>query len=346
MLKKKYLMCSSWCKFLFFLNFQANEYDAKSHHEMLLQKQLPLPIPENLDDLKLQNEAFLQELQNHFAGKSGKASSPVSQAAALLGSPSAIMPFLPYLQHPYAPMPNDGQVPWNVQQNFNEDAENSMKKSRIGGFVDTPLNLSKPKSAEEIQKSMKMSANDGNNNTNKNHAVDHLASGSKQMSNQPRHPYNLPFNGEESDLFAACRLWPVMAAAAQHHHHNTSTSQSNNLPNMLSANHRDMIAENNFANFTQAMAESSGKKRGSEQMSQSNASEDKVRVVRQQGRGSRNSADRDLMGKQWVFDWGGIGVKILNKIFIWQTSESRSTWWRRRWRCCNWKGTHQETNVS
>lgn len=91
-----------------------------------------------------------------------------------------------------------------------------------------------------------------------------------------------------------------MAAAAQHHHHNNSTSQSNNLPNMMSGNHRDLMSENNFANFTQAMAETSGKnKRSSDQMSmaQTNSNEDKVRVVRQQGRG-RNNADRDLIGKQ------------------------------------------------
>lgn len=162
--------------------------------------------------------------------------------------------------------------------------------------MDTPLNLSKPKSAEETQKSSMKMSNDGNNNTSKNHSVDHMASGSKMNH---RLPYNLPFNGEESDLFAACRLWPAMAAAAQHHHNN-STSQSNNMPNMMNANHRDMIAENNFANFSQAMAESSGKgKRGCDQMgmSQTNVNDEKVRVVRQQGRG-RNSVDRDLMGKQ------------------------------------------------
>lgn len=262
----------------------------------MIQKQLPLSIPDNLDDLKLQNEAFLQELQNHFAGKAGKGVSPVP---ALLGSPSAIMPFLPYLQHPYASHGStDSQTPWNVSQNFNEDGESSAKKSAVGSFVETPLNLSKPKSADEIQKSMKMISNDGNNNTNKNHSIENFASGSKAMQNQPRLPYNLPFNGEESDLFAACRLWPVMAAAAQHHHHNNSTSQSNNMPNMLSAgNHRDLISENNFANFSQAMAESSGKKRGSDQMGIA-PNDEKVRVVRQQGRG-RNSTDRDMLGKQY-----------------------------------------------
>lgn len=170
----------------------------------------------------------------------------------------------------------------------------------MSGIVDTPLNLSKPKSSEESSKSsMKMLSNDGNNNTSKNHSNDHIASGSKMMASSPRHPYSIPFNSDETDLFAACRLWPVMAAAAQHHHHNNSTSQSNNLP-MMSVNHRDMIGESNFANFTQAMAESSGKnKRGSDQMgaAQNNVNEDKVRVVRQQGRG-RNSTDRDLLGKQ------------------------------------------------
>lgn len=260
-------------------------------------KQIPISIPENLDDLKLQNEAFLQELQNHLAGKASKSS---SQAASLLGSPSPLLPFLPYLQHPYAPLPSDAQTPWNVSQPFSDDGETSMKKSAIGGFVDTPLNLSKPKSAEEVHKAMKMATNDGNNNSK-----NHVASGSKHLPNSsprlPRHPYNIPFNGEESDLFAACQLWPVMAAAAQHHHHNNSTSQSNNMPNMINANQRDMMGENGFANFSQAMAESSAKnKRGSggsgDQIGMSpNPNEDKVRMVRQQGRG-RNSAD--LLAKQ------------------------------------------------
>lgn len=260
----------------------------------MLHKQLPFPIPDNVD------EAFLQELQNHLAGKSNKSSSPVSQAAALLGSPSPILPFLPYLQHPYAPLPPDSPTPWNVPQTFADDGETSNRKSAAGGFVDTPLNLSKPKSAEEAQKSMKMMLNDGNNNS-KNHSVDNMASGSKMIAGASRLPYNIPFNSDESDLFAACRLWPVMAAAAQqhHHHHNNATSQSNNLPNMMAANSRDMIGESNFANFGQALAESSAnKKRGSEQMSQSNPNEDKVRMVRQHGRG-RNSSDRDMLGKQW-----------------------------------------------
>lgn len=262
----------------------------------MLSKQLPLPIPENLDDLKLQNEAFLQELQNHFAGKAVKSTSPVTQAAALLGSSPSIMPFLPYLQNPYAPLSAESNAQWNVPQSFADEGETSGRKPGHGAFVDTPLNLSKPKSAEEIPKSMKMT-NDGNNNTSK-HLVEQMASGSKGMSNQQRLPYGLPFNGEESDLFAACRLWPVMAAAAQHHHHSNSTSQSHNLPNMLSVNHRDMMSDNNFANFNhQVMAETGGKKRGNEQMSLTNANDEKVRVVRQQGRG-RNSTDRDLIGKQ------------------------------------------------
>lgn len=265
-----------------------------------MKQQLTLPIPENLDELKLQNEAFLQELQNHLAGKSSKSSSPVSHAASLLGSPSPILPFLPYLQPHYGSMSGDSSAPWNVPPGFVEDCEAS-KKSTTGSFVDTPLNLSKPKSAEESKKStMKAMSNDGNNNS-KNHSIDHIASGSKMMTNAPRLPYNIPFNSDEPDLFAACRLWPVMAAAAQHHHHNNSTSQSNNLPNMM-AGARDLINENSFANFTQAMAETSGKnKRGAGDQSGSNPSnnDDKVRMVRQQGGGrGRNSVDRDLMGKQ------------------------------------------------
>lgn len=254
---------------------------------MLLAKQLPLAMPENLDDLKLQNEAFLQELQNQLKG--GKSSS--------LGSPSPLLPFLPYLQHSYPQLTSDSPTPWNVSQSYSEDGEASMKKPSMG-FVDTPLNLSKPKSAEEAHKAMKMGPNDGNNNNN---GKNHIASGSKMhpsvAQRLPRHPYNIPFNGEESDLFAACQLWPAMAAAAQHHHHNNSSSQAN----LMAANQRDMMGENGFANFSQAMAEASGKnKRGSgnsgDQIGMSpNNNEEKVRMVRQQGRG-RNAAE--MLGKQ------------------------------------------------
>lgn len=160
--------------------------------------------------------------------------------------------------------------------------------------MDTPLNLSKPKSADDTHKSsVKMSPNDGNNN--KSHSIDHIASGSKMISAASRLPYNMPFNSDETDLLAACRLWPVMAAAAQHHHHNNSTSQSNNL---MAGNH--LIADNNFANFTQSMTETSSKnKRTSEQsgINHTNVNDDKVRGARQQGRG-RNSSDRDLLSKQ------------------------------------------------
>ncbi|CRL08269.1 CLUMA_CG021009, isoform A [Clunio marinus] len=185
-----------------------NEFESK-----LMQKQFPLQIPENFDELKLQNEAFLQELQNHLAQKTGNTSSPLSQASSLLN----------------------------------------------------------------------------------------VASGSNIVSNAPRLPYNLPFNNEESDLFAACRLWPVMAATAQHHHHHNSTSQSNNLPNLM-ANPRDSISENNLARFGQALAESSSKNKRLREdhvtlINQNHINDDKIRLVRHQGRG-RNSSDRDLLGKQ------------------------------------------------
>lgn len=215
------------------------------------------------------------------------------------------MPFLPYLQHPYAPIPTDSSTPWNIPQTISEDGETSIKKPAMSGFVDTPLNLSKPRTSEDTHRSaQKIMSNDGNNNSSKtNHHPDHFASGSKMMTGgSPRLSYNMPFNNDETDLFAACRLWPVMAAAAQHHHHNSSTNQSNNLSNMMTGNHREIMSENNFGNFGQAMSssETSGKnKRGSDQMSmpQTNNNEDKIRVVRQQGRG-RNTTDRDLIGKQ------------------------------------------------
>lgn len=140
--------------------------------------------------------------------------------------------------------------------------------------------------------------NDGNNNNNSSknfpHSIEHLAAGSKMHPNVvPRHPFNLPFNGDEADLF---RLWPMMAAAAQNHPSNSA----NNLPNLLSANHRDLMAENAFTSFAQSMNESKGKRTNEQAgLSPTHINDDKIRLVRQQPRSGRGSnAEGSLGGKK------------------------------------------------
>lgn len=89
--------------------------------------------------------------------------------------PSPLLSFLPYLQHPYVPLPQT-DTPWNLQQ---QDIVE--KKPEVS--VDTPLNLTKPKS-EEIRNS-----NDGNNNSKQSH--EHAGS-SKLVQATQRLSYNLP----------------------------------------------------------------------------------------------------------------------------------------------------------
>lgn len=271
--------------YFFPLSLQSNDFDAKSHHELMLQKQFPVPIPESIEELKHHNEAFLLELQRQLTGKM-KSSPPVSQAASLIGSP--MLPIFPYMQHPYQHLSTDSSAPWNVAQQFSQENEVAPKKSQNS---DGPLNLSKPKSSGDYHK--KSISNDGNNNSkNHSHSIDHLAAGSKLLPNViPRHPFNIPFNGDEADLF---RLWPMMAAAAQNH----PANPANNLPNLMAANHRDMMNENAFTNFAQNLNDVKNK-RGQDQagMSPTNMNEDKIRMVRQQSRGGR-SANSEAIGKQ------------------------------------------------
>lgn len=222
-----------------------------------------------------QKEAFLQELQNQIVGKS-KRSSPLA-SSPVLSTPiphSNLLPFLPYLQQPYLPLPTS-DAPWNLQQNMiKEEIE---KKSEVN--ADTPLNLTKPKSNDD-QPMMRNSPNDGNNNKNQNY--DHAGS-SKLLSNPPRLPYNL--SNEDPDFFAACRLWPVMAAAVQHN----SSPQSQNLPGSMMHSATSTPRENhmmNESNFSGGMSEKQKR------------DDDKVRIVRQQGGRHRNSSERDLMGKK------------------------------------------------
>lgn len=151
--------------------------------------------------------------------------------------------------------------------------------------LDTPLNLTKPKSCEDKnQNQHKHFPNDGNNNKNKNHCLDHAGS-SKQLQ---RLPYNL--SNDDPDFFAACRLWPVMAAAAVQHN---ASPQSQNLPvsMMHSTTPRENIMnDNNFIGMSE------------KQKRDGMLNEDKVRIVRQQGGGSagrhRNNSERDLIGKK------------------------------------------------
>lgn len=194
------------------------------------------------------------------------------------------------MQHPYPHLPTEqSTTPWNVSQQFPTENEVAPKRSQADG----PLNLSKPKSSGEHHKNS--SKNDGNNNSSKNlpHSIEHLAAGSKMLPNViPRHPFNMPsFNGDEADLF---RLWPMMAAAAQNH----QTNPANNLPNLLSANHRDLISENAFNNFAQNLNDSKGKRTNEQAgLSPTHMNEDKIRLVRQQPRGGRGS-NSEAVGKK------------------------------------------------
>jgi hypothetical protein len=253
----------------------------------MLQKQFPVSIPESIEELKHHNEAFLLELQRQLTGKM-KSSPPVSQAASLIGSP--MLPIFPYMQHPYPHMSGESTTPWNVGQQFPSENDIAPKKSQSS---DGPLNLSKPKSSGDYHKnSMKSMSNDGNNNSkNHSHSIDHLAAGSKILPNViPRHPFNIPFNGDEADLF---RLWPMMAAAAQNHPANSA----NNLPNLMAANHRDLISENAFSNFAQNLNDVKNKRSNdSAGMSPTNMNDEKIRMVRQQSRG--RSSNSEAMGKQ------------------------------------------------
>lgn len=193
------------------------------------------------------------------------------------------------MQHPYPHLQSEASpTPWNVAQQFSADNDVAAPKK---SHADGPLNLSKPKSSGEHHKNS--SKNDGNNNSSKNlpHSIEHLAAGSKMMQNViPRHPFNLPFNGEEADLF---RLWPMMAAAAQNH----PSNPANNLPNLLAGNHRDLMAENAFTNFAHNLNESKGKRTNEQAgLSPTHMSDDKIRLVRQQPRGGRGGSNAEAMG--------------------------------------------------
>lgn len=264
-----------------------NSFDNnKLHHDLLLaRKSLPFPIPENLDDLTIQKESFLQELQNQISNKStSKRSSPLAGSPVTQIAPSPLIPFLPYLQTPYVPIPHDtSPAPWNLSQNL---MKNDIEHEKLQ--LDTPLNLTK-KTKSNDEEPLNRMQNDGNNNTNKNHNHDHQPSSSKAShQNQSRLPYNLP--SDDPDFFAACRLWPVMAAAAAQH----NTGGNNQNMGMIGAtgSQRDamMMNEANFIGLNDV---------GKQKRDVSNiglTGDEKVRMVRQQGR-SRNSADRDLMGK-------------------------------------------------
>ncbi|KAL7010797.1 hypothetical protein ACKWTF_013942 [Chironomus riparius] len=264
----------------------------KLHHDLLLaQKSLPFPIPENLDELALQKESFLQELQNQMANKSPSKRSSPQAGSPVLGTPiapSPLIPFLPYLQTPYVPIPHDASsAPWNLSQNLMK-TDNEHEKHKNDVHHDTPLNLTKKTKSNDDQSFIRMQ-NDGNNNTNKNQNHDHHASSSKAPhQNQPRLPYNL--SSDDPDFFAACRLWPVMAAAAAQH--NSGTNNQNLGMMGATGSQRDAMMMNE-ANFI-GLNDVSKQKRDVSNIGLTG--DEKVRMVRQQGR-SRNSADRDLIGK-------------------------------------------------
>lgn len=186
-----------------------------------------LSQPPSIDTLNLQHENYLQELQNHLANaqhhqKSPRSSSPLSAAtttqatgsggtstastttttAAQAINPSSLLPFLPYLQHPYAA---SSPAPWNVQQLLNNDKSDNITNSPTPvTTVDTPLNLSKPKESNGNHKSLSSSSslNDGNNNHD-------------QQLVMPQQNFNI---AEENDFLAACRLWPVISTTNMPQH--------------------------------------------------------------------------------------------------------------------------------
>lgn len=121
----------------------------------------------------------MQELQNQITGKS-KRTSPLASSPVLSAPipPSPLLPFLPYLQHPYVPLP-PSDTPWNLQQQ-------EIVEKKPEPHPDTPLNLTKPKSEDQ---SIRNSLNDGNNN--KSQSLDHAGSSKHLPTPPPRHPYNL-----------------------------------------------------------------------------------------------------------------------------------------------------------
>lgn len=170
---------NKFLKNIFF--FQIPNFDgSKLHHDLVFpHKSLPIPLLQNLEEIQ-QKEAFLQELQNQITGKS-KRTSPLASSPVLSTPipPSPLLPFLPYLQHPYVPLP-PSDTPWNLQQQ-------EVVEKKPEPHPDTPLNLTKPKSDDH---SVRNASNDGNNNKSQN--FDHAGSSKLLPTPPPRHPYNLP----------------------------------------------------------------------------------------------------------------------------------------------------------
>lgn len=233
-----------------------------------------------------QKEAFLQELQNQIVGKSNQTSPLAAQASSPIPQ-SPLLSFLPYLQHPYVPLPPPSDAPWNLQQSMIKDEH----EKKTDGNLDTPLNLTKPKSSCEDKNQIlhRHFPNDGNNNNkNKNHCHDHAGT----SKHSQRLPYNM--SNDDPDFFAACRLWPVMAAAAVQHN---VSPQSQSLPVSM-MQHTTAPRENVMLNDSNFIGMSEKQKRDGM------LNEDKVRIVRQQGGSAgrhRNNSERDLIGKKLEF---------------------------------------------